>query len=742
MTAAQETVTAQREIQAELQDWQDEGVLLVLPLCYVAAGVLIAGLTALPDTFRGGLIILLLLLFPLGVLLLRNASYVAAICLLIAGVMAAIAALIWWEQMPAAIFLLLYPAGLATLFAGVTTGVLVGVACSLLLVAAPGSIIGADTVMRFMAGAQIWAMVGIVWLSRRPLLDAMQWYWASYRRNDLLLEQARDRQMQLNQALEDLAHANVQLTRLNRFAETMRLAAEEARRAKQEFVANVSHELRTPLNMIVGFSQMIVQAPDIYGSNLSPTLLADLEVILRNSQHLSKLIDDVLDLSQIETEHMALTMERTLLKDIVEAAVVATRPLFHSKRLYLNVNVPDLPPLLCDRTRIRQVILNLLSNAGRFTEHGGVTVSAWQEGRDVVVSVADTGPGIANDAVGRLFQPFQQMDGSIRRRYGGSGLGLSISKNFIEMHGGRIWVESREGAGTTFFFRLPIDPPSPAETGFARWFNLNVHFEERTRPYMAPRPVVRPRFVVVETGQVLQRLLVRYLDAIEVVAVQTLEDALHQVSDTPAQALLINDVSVAQRLHVLSNSLQLPYGTPVIVCSVPGAYEAAGDLGAADYLVKPISRERLLGALERLEMKGKTVLIVEDDREAMRLFRRMLSSAGKDYRVLRAADGRQGISLLRAHHPDVVLLDLVMPKMDGFRFLAEKNKDVAVRDVPVLIISARDPAGQVIMSDALAVTLEGGLSMPQLLACIRAITGILTTQGQAGDQVLSARPAG
>ena len=172
--------------------------------------------------------------------------------------------------------------------------------------------------------------------------------------------------------LEDLASANVQLARLNQLAQGMRHAAEDARRAKEEFVANVSHELRTPPNMIVGFSEMMLQAPQTYGKKIPSALLADLAVIQRNSQHLSSLIDDVLDLSQIEVGKMALTKERVAFQEVVQAAVTAVRPLFDSKGLHLKTEVPgDLPLVFCDRTRIREVVLNLLSNAGRFTEHGG-----------------------------------------------------------------------------------------------------------------------------------------------------------------------------------------------------------------------------------------------------------------------------------------------------------------------------------------------------------------------------------
>ena len=731
------------DVDLELRGLQDEDILLVLPALLVGAGIIIVGYNSFPDTLRAGIIALILLLVPFAVVALHRTAFLVSVWILVLGCLAAALLMVYWGGVGAAIYLISFPVGLAALFISTPAGLAVAVVGSAFALALPlGPQEAADS-LRLVALLGVWGTIALVWLTKRPLLSAMQWYWSGYRRVDHLLEQARDTQMRLKQALEDLADSNAQLTRVNRFAEAMRQAAEEARRAKQMFVANVSHELRTPLNMIIGFSEMILQAPDVYGRNLSPTLQSDLEVILRNSQHLSKLIDDVLDLSQIETGQMALTKERASFSEIVEAAVAAARPLFASKGLYLRVQVPsDLPAVLCDRTRIRQVLLNLLSNAGRFTDKGGVHIEARQQQQEIIVSVADSGPGIAADSSDRLFQPFQQLDGSIRRRYGGSGLGLSIAKSFIEAHGGRIWFESQEGAGTTFYFSLPVDPPVPVPGNVLRWFNPYAPYEERTRPWMAPVPVIRPRYVVLETGHALQRLLSRYLDGAEIVPASSLDEAIRGLAETPAQALLINEASVSGTLQDLAEQGAAPYGVPVIICSVPGVEDAAGALGVSDYLVKPISREGLLAALERLSLRGKTVLIVDDEREALRLFRRMLTSSPHDYRVLRASDGRQAMKILRDQPTDVILLDLIMPNMDGFRFLAEKSRDPALRDIPVIVISARDPGGQPIVSNALAVTQRDGLSVPQLLACIKALSDALSAASQGGDPASRGIPAG
>ena len=334
----------------------------------------------------------------------------------------------------------------------------------------------------------------------------------------------------------------------------------------------------------------------------------------------------------------------------------------------------------------------------------------------------------AAEAATRVFSPFEQVDGSIRRRFGGSGLGLPISKHFVELHGGRIWFESEEGQGSTFYFTLPIDPPADDE-GVARWFSPYQQYEERARPTRAPAPVVRPRFLVLETGGALQRLLTRYLSDAEITRVDTLQDAVRELARTPAQALLMNDLSVSQALEQLSESGGMPDGTPALVCSVPGIHEAAATLGVTDYLVKPIMREALLSALDRLEPPVQTLLVIDDEPDALRLFRRLLLGSGRGYRILKASDGQEALDILHAHPVDAILLDLVMPTMDGFQFLAHKSQDVALREIPTIAISARDPGGQPIVSNALAVERAGGISLPQLVACIEALSQILSPGG-------------
>ncbi len=708
-----------------LCDFQHETVWMVLPILCLAGVLSVANAANLREPLHGVITGLALFSMVGAAWSVQRWCYRAAAWVLLLGLVALDLAAVMWMQLGSAICLLALPVGLAALAVSIGAGIGLASGCTIMILLLPPQYVAFAPGLRSMTVLEVWGTLVLIWLTLRPLLTTLEWSWASCEQSRQLLERARDSQVQLKQTLEDLADANLQLARLNRLTQGLRQAAEEARLAKQQFVANVSHELRTPLNMIIGFSEMMVNASSTYGRRLPPALLSDLGVIARNSQHLSSLVDDVLDLSQIEAEQMALTREHVQLLEIIEAAVMAVQPLFESKGLYLEMDIPPNATVYCDRTRIREVVLNLLSNAGRFTEHGGVHVRAWKERNDYVVSVADTGPGISTQDQERIFQPFQQIDSSLRRRYGGTGLGLAISKSFVELHGGRMWVQSEPGVGTTFYFRLPVESVAPTENSVARWFNPHWHYEERVHRSLAPVSSLRPRWVVVDPGSVLPRLLARYRSDVEIAPVTTLEAALQELARAPAQALVANGLPVTELLAQLKGAGALPYGTPAVCCSLPGFADAAGALGAAGYLVKPISREVLLSTLDRLSLAGNTILIVDDEPEALQLFWRMLNSAGRDYRVLTAPNGREALKVLREDHPDAVLLDLVMPDMDGFAFLEAQKQDPLLNTIPVVLVSACDPTGQPVVSDTLAVMRGGGLTVPQVLASIEALTRLL-----------------
>lgn len=707
----------------------------VLIACIALAGLVPLAMLRLNVSVTPLILSLSCLLAAGLLLLLQRLNYLAAAwaaVLISFAILWSFLALLSLEIVASLFFL---PCALAVLAISRRAGLATAIGISLFLLWCPPAFLPLQAVARYGIILASWAVVGLFWLTLNPLLSTVQWAWSGYQHSLALLEESRATQVQLSQALEDLSGMNTQLTHLNRLAQNLRQVAEEERALKQQFVANVSHELRTPLNMIIGFSEMMAEARRNYGVTLPPAMQADLAVVLRNSQHLSSLVDDILDLSQIEAGEMALTRERSSLEDIIQAAMEAVRPLFESKNLSLKLELAEqpLPLVLCDRVRIREVVLNLLSNAGRFTEKGGVTIRVQTLEKQVRVGVQDTGPGISPADQERLFQPFHQVEASIQRRRGGTGLGLSISKRFVELHAGRMWVESNLGAGTTFFFSLPVEPDLPLEAGALRWIDRYGAYTERARPLAIRPSAAPPRIVVYEKGELLGRILRRYLEPVDIASWDSLNAALVDLEQNPAQALLINTEHVNETLHELEKHPRFHSGLPVLVCSMPDAAVFQRDARVAGHLVKPVLKDTLLAALDNLGSPVQTILLVDDEPDILQLFRRILLSAGKGYQVLRAENGKQALEIIAQKRPDVIFLDLAMPEMDGAQFLAARDQDAALLEIPVILISARDPnaelsvtgQGSPVETEALAITLKGGLSVQQLLEYVRFTSNLL-----------------
>jgi signal transduction histidine kinase/CheY-like chemotaxis protein len=724
---SQSSPALNNELESTFQELQVNTITMAILGVFIA-GVFMLGTIAFLDDFLWAFATgSALLLLTLVLILIREKSLFWSACLLVAGSLGAVASTIWWGSITEASCLLILPVGLATMLFGTRTGIAMAICCSLMLF----KIDSGNSPDRIVSLIVIWSTVGMIWLTLRPLLTAVEGAWLHYEESREFLNQAQDYQMQLKQTLDDFKDTNVQLTRLNLLANNLRQIAENERHAKEQFVANVSHELRTPLNMIIGFCEVILNSRRSYGRSIPSKLLADLEVVQRNSQHLSSLIDDVLDLSQIEAGQMALSKEPSALSEIIEAATIAVRPLYESKNLYLNIEIePDLPILFCDRTRIREVLLNLLSNAGRFTEKGGVTLRAWQADGYIRVSVADTGKGISEEDKGKLFQPFQQLDGSIRRKYGGTGLGLNISKSFVELHDGKMWVESEEGQGTTLFFRLPLEIEGPLHSSYTRWFNPHLVRWERDHLPNLPPVDVRPRLVVVDPHSELGRILSRHMENYEIRQAETIDVGFQLLSETPTRALIINALQPEETISRLQGMGPLPYNTPAIIYSIPTSPVENESLGIANYLVKPVSQVQLLKALNDLAGELTTILIVDNDPDAQLLFWRMLISAEHGYHILRANNGLEALEILKQQEVDLILLDWAMPEMNGIQFLADKALNPGWSQIPVIVVSERDPLSEQISSNTLTVMRKGGLSVQQLLACFDALSLILSPAGQ------------
>ncbi len=647
---------------------------------------------------------------------------------LIAGAIGTVTLAVRWWPDPGAASLFVLPMSLAIFTIGSRGSAAVGVAVVWLLLARPWGSLPAvspgETVAVIFVIGMTWALRWVTESPRQAMLNQLFEY---YQRAQALLEEARDQRLALNQANQDLAEAYLQLARLNELLRASRLEAEAARRAKEEFVANVSHELRTPLNMIIGFSEMILNSPMTYGTSLPKALLSDIRVVYRNSQHLSQLINDVLDLSQIEAGQLSLSREWTDVVTIVHEAIEAVKPLYRAKGLDLQVHTPSgVPRIYCDRLRIRQILLNLLSNAGRFTMAGGVKVTVSMEKNHLVFCVADSGPGIPPDKQQKIFEPFQQLDASTKRLHGGSGLGLSISKRLVELHGGKMWLESEVGKGSAFSFSLPLNPAELEVSGATRWVNPYATHEPRARPLVVELPRPQPHVLVMEREDVLRHPISVYLGDARVKSVRSIEELKVEIASDPPQVLLINDPQVMENRGLIQTAIELPNRTPVVSCYVPGKHEACERLNVVEYLVKPITHDGLLATAQRVVPTHGSILIVEDDQEMARLIARQLNSAGQDYHILRAGDGTKALAMMRERQPDAVFLDLGLPDQDGYEVLREKEADPAIRPIPVVIISARDPLGQPVVTNRLRVELAGGLSARDVILCTAAISQALS----------------
>jgi signal transduction histidine kinase/CheY-like chemotaxis protein len=445
----------------------------------------------------------------------------------------------------------------------------------------------------------------------------------------------------------------------------------ELDRLKTQFIANMSHELRTPLNSIIGFSRVILKGID---GPLTEAQRQDLTAIYNAGQHLLGLINDILDLSKIEAGRMELQFSEVDMREIIRGVMSTAVGLTRDKPIELRQEVPeDLPPVWADAQRARQVLLNLVSNAAKFTDQGFIAVRAWADESFVTIAVQDTGIGIPREKQEEIFQEFTQVESGTTRRYGGTGLGLAIARRLVELMGGRIWVESEVGKGSTFFFTLP-----------------------RARPRLAgePRPG-RPVILCIDDDPGVITLYRRYLEkhGFEVVGLTDPREALETARRLRPDAITL-DIMMPQKdgwtvLQELKADPQTR-AIPVIICSILDERGQGFSLGAAEYLVKPFTEEELLEAIQRVDGRPRPlkVLVIDDSEGDRQLIRRVLENAG-GYHVLEAANGPEGVALARRERPDLVILDLMMPEMDGFAVVEALREDPSTRSLPILVLTAK-----------------------------------------------------
>ena len=485
-----------------------------------------------------------------------------------------------------------------------------------------------------------------------------------------------------------LALINAQLYRQ---LERQSAALEVASRHKSEFLASMSHELRTPLNAIIGFSEVLLER--MFGE-LNERQDDYLRDIWSSGKHLLELLNDILDLSKIEAGQMVLNRSEFAVRECLEYCLSMVRERALKQRILLSLEVnPEVALLDADRLRFRQVVLNLLSNAVKFTPDGGrVDVRASVRDQDLVVEVADTGPGVAAEDHRRIFDAFQQ--GAQRsEQTEGTGLGLTLSKRILELHGGRIWVESEPGQGSTFGVALPTGSVEPALTSVPQ-----VGLDSGLPAELALSP--GPTVVVVEDDRRSFDLLRVYLEATgaRVVSARDGEEGLDTVRRlSPAGVILDILLPGIDGWEVLAQLKADPWtaAIPVIVVSMLDERGRGFMLGAAEYLVKPVSKDQLLAALYRaaaMPERKHTVVAIDDDPLAIELVRASLEPEG--WTVLGAATGQEGLALIRERQPSAVLLDLLMPGMDGFEVVEALRADPDTKSVPVVIQTSKSMTQQ------------------------------------------------
>jgi len=575
----------------------------------------------------------------------------------------------------------------------------------------------------------IWGTPGLVWAAYRRLRKRAAWLSDYYQTCHRALEEARDHKAELDQLREDWTNAVRQLALANERLAALRLVAEEARKSKAAFVARVSHEFRTPLNIIIGMVSLIIEAPEVYGGGLPPRALEHLRTVYDNCQHLAGLIGDVLDLSQVEAGRVTLHRDYVDLAGVIDEAVAVVRPLIDQKGLTLRVGVPEgLPRVYCDRTRVRQIMLNLLSNAARLTEEGGIGITVERRDRHVTVAVSDTGPGIAPEDAERIFEPFRQGTSPTWRAKEGSGLGLSISKELVQLHGGQMRFESEVGRGTTFFVELPLSGPVGHIVRPEGWIKPDwVWLEEAFRTNAADLADSNSRLRVVVCDQAggLVPELARYSGEIQFINTQDLTESVQESQRCPAHFVVLNTVSPGSLLPLIEAARREVPDTPIIGCCCPAPAAHAVQAGALDYLTKPVLCADLTRVIEEVGTPVERVLIVDDEASARELLASYVHAYDPTIDVLEASSGAQALDGLRERRPDLMLLDLVMPDVDGWQVLAAKSGDEAIRDIPVVIVSAKDAREEPARSPLLVVTMGQGLSLSKLLECSRHLSTLL-----------------
>ena len=519
--------------------------------------------------------------------------------------------------------------------------------------------------------------------------------------------------LQLQARAEASEAARSEIEQRNRVLveQNRRLALEGQTKAR--FLANMSHELRTPMNAIIGFSSLLLDDRSLH---MSERHRRNLERVSRNARDLLELINNVLDLSKIEAGRMDVYSEPADARDLIERAMAVVEPLKETRPISLSISVEDgLPAMRTDRTKLQQILINLLSNAIKFTREGDVKVTAVRAPHNRIrIAVSDTGIGIAESDVNRIFEEFRQIASTGRGSRTGTGLGLPITRRLAEMLGGEISVSSREGAGSVFTLSLPLE----IEGRVASTAETEVPLTDPDRTAL-----------VIDNDPASLYLTKKYLSEAGYSVAATDDPARAvEIASKARPALITIDIDALdgdiETLERITNS----HNEVVVVAfsADVSAESRALDAGAKVFLRKPVDRAALMAFLARANSAvQKCVLVVDDDPDALDLAVAMIEQSG--YEITTAVNGREALEAISRQRPDAIILDLMLPEMDGFEVVHRMSLNADWRNIPVILLTARDLSHEerrALDISTARIIQKGNFSRDELLAEIRMATGI------------------